>query len=185
MTGGQLPSSRFVSLVVHGFREDEAPITMLLPQWGQLIGRPFNMNNLSGNILIFFRNRSRCHSDPSATFHKWIHSELLSISRSTSVLLANKSSCWWPLSGYAWSALSRILAVSTSTKTRLLPVLARTDQPSNLVHRCFTSLFKQPSHRGQLKNTTWWTAAVRPRASKGRLLLAWGVRPPVHKSWWH
>lgn len=32
-----MPSARFVSLVVHGYREDEAPITMLLPQWGQLI----------------------------------------------------------------------------------------------------------------------------------------------------
>jgi peroxidase len=32
-----LPSARFVSLVVHGYREEEAPITMLLPQWGQLI----------------------------------------------------------------------------------------------------------------------------------------------------
>lgn len=37
VTGGALPSARFVSLVVHGYREEEAPITMMLPQWGQLI----------------------------------------------------------------------------------------------------------------------------------------------------
>lgn len=35
--GGALPSARFVSLVVHGYRDEEAPITMLLAQWGQLI----------------------------------------------------------------------------------------------------------------------------------------------------
>ncbi|CRL03888.1 CLUMA_CG017012, isoform A [Clunio marinus] len=37
VTGVPLPSARFVSLVVHGYRDEEAPITMLLPQWGQLI----------------------------------------------------------------------------------------------------------------------------------------------------
>lgn len=35
--GGALPSARFVSLVVHGFRNEESQVTMLLPQWGQLI----------------------------------------------------------------------------------------------------------------------------------------------------
>lgn len=32
-----MPSARFVSLVVHGYREEESEVTMLLPQWGQLI----------------------------------------------------------------------------------------------------------------------------------------------------
>lgn len=35
--GGALPSARFVSLVVHGARADEAPVTMMLAQWGQFI----------------------------------------------------------------------------------------------------------------------------------------------------
>ncbi|CAG9808741.1 unnamed protein product [Chironomus riparius] len=35
--GGALPSARFVSLVVHGYREDESQVTMMLLQWGQLI----------------------------------------------------------------------------------------------------------------------------------------------------
>jgi peroxidase len=35
--GDPLPSARFVSLVVHGHRDDEAPITMMLASWGQLI----------------------------------------------------------------------------------------------------------------------------------------------------
>lgn len=37
MDGGPLPSARFVSLVVHGYREDESQVTMMLLQWGQLI----------------------------------------------------------------------------------------------------------------------------------------------------
>lgn len=37
ISGGKLPSARFISLVVHGYREEEASITMLLPQWGQFI----------------------------------------------------------------------------------------------------------------------------------------------------
>lgn len=35
--GGALPSARFVSLVVHGYRDEESQVTMVLPQWGQLI----------------------------------------------------------------------------------------------------------------------------------------------------
>ena len=35
--GSPLPSARFVSLVVHGARADEAPVTMMLAQWGQFI----------------------------------------------------------------------------------------------------------------------------------------------------
>jgi peroxidase len=36
--GGILPSARFVSLVVHGFQEGvEAPVTMMLAQFGQFI----------------------------------------------------------------------------------------------------------------------------------------------------
>ncbi|EDS31351.1 oxidase/peroxidase [Culex quinquefasciatus] len=33
----QLPSARFVSLVVHGTRQEEAPVTMMLALWGQLL----------------------------------------------------------------------------------------------------------------------------------------------------
>lgn len=36
-SGELLPSARFVSLVVHGSRTDEAPVTMMLAQWGQFI----------------------------------------------------------------------------------------------------------------------------------------------------
>ncbi|XP_058813626.1 uncharacterized protein LOC131677682 isoform X2 [Topomyia yanbarensis] len=32
-----LPSARFVSLVVHGSRQEEAPVTMMLALWGQLL----------------------------------------------------------------------------------------------------------------------------------------------------
>lgn len=32
-----MPSARFVSLVVHGYREEEAPVTLMLAQWGQFI----------------------------------------------------------------------------------------------------------------------------------------------------
>uniref|UniRef100_A0A1A9W6N9 Chorion peroxidase n=1 Tax=Glossina brevipalpis TaxID=37001 RepID=A0A1A9W6N9_9MUSC len=35
--GGTLPSSRFISLLVHGAREGEAPFTLMLAQWGQLL----------------------------------------------------------------------------------------------------------------------------------------------------
>ncbi|XP_058118566.1 uncharacterized protein LOC131284054 [Anopheles ziemanni] len=37
VTGANLPSARFVSLVVHGSRNEEAPVTMMLALWGQLI----------------------------------------------------------------------------------------------------------------------------------------------------
>ncbi|XP_055381026.1 uncharacterized protein LOC129611751 isoform X2 [Condylostylus longicornis] len=35
--GGALSSARFVSLLVHGAREGNAPVTLILAQWGQLI----------------------------------------------------------------------------------------------------------------------------------------------------
>lgn len=35
--GKPLASARFVSLLVHGAKEDEAPLTLLLAQWGQLL----------------------------------------------------------------------------------------------------------------------------------------------------
>ncbi|XP_067617823.1 uncharacterized protein [Eurosta solidaginis] len=35
--GGPLASSRFVSLLVHGAREGEAPVTLMTAQWGQLL----------------------------------------------------------------------------------------------------------------------------------------------------
>lgn len=35
--GGKLPSARFVSLLVHGSRESDSPVTMMLAQWGQFI----------------------------------------------------------------------------------------------------------------------------------------------------
>ena len=35
--GGPLSSSRFVSLLVHGARDGEAPLTLMLAQWGQLL----------------------------------------------------------------------------------------------------------------------------------------------------
>lgn len=35
--GGPLPSPRFISLLVHGSRESEAPVTLMLAQWGQFI----------------------------------------------------------------------------------------------------------------------------------------------------
>ncbi|KAM7360097.1 uncharacterized protein ACRADG_003298 [Cochliomyia hominivorax] len=35
--GGHLSSSRFVSLLVHGARDGEAPLTLMLAQWGQLL----------------------------------------------------------------------------------------------------------------------------------------------------
>lgn len=37
MAGVSLPSARFVSLVVHGSRDEDAPVTMMLPQWGQFL----------------------------------------------------------------------------------------------------------------------------------------------------
>lgn len=37
VTGGLLPSARFISLVVHGDRDEESQVTMLLPMWGQFI----------------------------------------------------------------------------------------------------------------------------------------------------
>lgn len=35
--GGPLPSPRLVSLLVHGSRESESPVTLMLAQWGQFI----------------------------------------------------------------------------------------------------------------------------------------------------
>lgn len=35
--GSVLSSSRFVSLLVHGAREGEAPLTLMIAQWGQLL----------------------------------------------------------------------------------------------------------------------------------------------------
>lgn len=37
VTGGLLSSARFISLLVHGSRESNSPITLMLAQWGQLI----------------------------------------------------------------------------------------------------------------------------------------------------
>ncbi|XP_058467480.1 uncharacterized protein LOC131440325 isoform X2 [Malaya genurostris] len=37
INGSPLPSARFVSLVVHGTRQEEAPVTMMLALWGQLL----------------------------------------------------------------------------------------------------------------------------------------------------
>ncbi|XP_055586753.1 uncharacterized protein LOC129739336 [Uranotaenia lowii] len=37
LNGNILPSARFVSLVVHGARQEEAPVTMMLALWGQLL----------------------------------------------------------------------------------------------------------------------------------------------------
>lgn len=37
VAGGSLPSARVISLLVHGSRESEAPVTLMLAQWGQLI----------------------------------------------------------------------------------------------------------------------------------------------------
>lgn len=35
--GGALSSSRFVSLLVHGAKDGEAPLTLMTAQWGQLL----------------------------------------------------------------------------------------------------------------------------------------------------
>lgn len=35
--GGPLPSPRFISLLVHGSRDSESPVTLMLAQWGQFI----------------------------------------------------------------------------------------------------------------------------------------------------
>lgn len=35
--GGQLPSPRFISLLVHGSRESDSQVTLMLAQWGQFI----------------------------------------------------------------------------------------------------------------------------------------------------
>lgn len=35
--GGPLPSPRLVSLLVHGSRESDSPVTLMLAQWGQFI----------------------------------------------------------------------------------------------------------------------------------------------------
>lgn len=37
IANGPLPSARFISLVVHGSRQEEAPVTMMLALWGQLL----------------------------------------------------------------------------------------------------------------------------------------------------
>lgn len=35
--GGPLPSPRFISLLVHGSKESDSPVTLMLAQWGQFI----------------------------------------------------------------------------------------------------------------------------------------------------
>lgn len=35
--GGPLPSARFISLLVHGSKESESPVTLMLAQWGQFL----------------------------------------------------------------------------------------------------------------------------------------------------
>lgn len=35
--GGPLSSARFVSLVVHGAKDTDASVTLMLAQWGQLL----------------------------------------------------------------------------------------------------------------------------------------------------
>lgn len=35
--GGPLPSARFISLLVHGSRDSQSPVTLMLAQWGQFI----------------------------------------------------------------------------------------------------------------------------------------------------
>lgn len=35
--GGALPSPRFISLLVHGSKESDSPVTLMLAQWGQFI----------------------------------------------------------------------------------------------------------------------------------------------------
>lgn len=37
VTGSPLPSARFISLLVHGSDDGEAPVTLMLAQWGQFI----------------------------------------------------------------------------------------------------------------------------------------------------
>lgn len=37
VSGEPLLSARFISLLVHGSNRDEAPVTMMLAQWGQFI----------------------------------------------------------------------------------------------------------------------------------------------------
>lgn len=61
MTGESLPSARFVSLVVHGYREEEAPITMLLPQFGQLLDH--DLTSTLGQRTINGSVPSCCRTD--------------------------------------------------------------------------------------------------------------------------
>lgn len=60
-TGGLLPSARFVSLVVHGDRDEESQVTLMLPQWGQFIDHDLTATrqpkSINGSIP------SCCHSD--------------------------------------------------------------------------------------------------------------------------
>ena len=35
--GGPLASARFISLLVHGARDEDAPVTLMLAQWGQFL----------------------------------------------------------------------------------------------------------------------------------------------------
>lgn len=37
VVGGQLSSARFISLLVHGSRESDSPVTLMLAQWGQFV----------------------------------------------------------------------------------------------------------------------------------------------------
>lgn len=65
VTGGALPSPRFISLVVHGYREEEAPITMLLAQWGQFIDHDVTATlqprSINGSIPSCCRATSEPH----------------------------------------------------------------------------------------------------------------------------
>lgn len=37
INGGPLASARFISLLVHGSRDSDSPVTLMLAQWGQFI----------------------------------------------------------------------------------------------------------------------------------------------------
>lgn len=70
VTGESLPSARVVSLVVHTTRYEEAPITMLLPQWGQLIDH---------DITATLQPRSINGSIPSCCRSQELHPSCLPI----------------------------------------------------------------------------------------------------------
>lgn len=51
--GGPLSSSRFVSLLVHGARDGEAPLTLMLAQWGQLLDHDLTSTAQPRYVLEF------------------------------------------------------------------------------------------------------------------------------------